>query len=265
MTSEFLLYLKNYNWLTLSLSNQRMNWVELVVFQLEKNIPVFCRVQSFIIVHVRVRQWTISCISSLLKIDFTRIGIFLHSSHLGLLLRKISLTAWSKLDTILYSSRLHAHYGSQSSLAVSWQRISYQPQCYFKSHMKPSLHRLIPLLPLFCNFQLSSIPLPPRSYPCRLASRNSTQFYAATANLGTLPCNHFARTTQKTQSLCCWEGVFTTPLRSNGSYSVVAFVFVVAEICLPSRCLALKVCSDFAILAFWRHVTIWISVINLVT
>jgi hypothetical protein len=61
---------------------------------------------------------------------------------------------------------------------------------------------------------------------------------------------------QKTQPLCCWEGVFKAPLVSNGIYSIVACVIVAAGICLPSRCLAMNVCSDLTIPAFGRHVTI---------
>jgi hypothetical protein len=83
------------------------------------------------------------------------------------------------------------------------------------------------------------------SYPSRLKSRNSTLFYAATVSFWTLLYNHCERTTQKTQSLYCWEGVFTVPLHSNGSYSIVACVFVAAGMCLPSRCLAVDVFSDF--------------------
>jgi hypothetical protein len=66
----------------------------------------------------------------------------------------------------------------------------------------------------------------------------------------------FARTTQKTQPLYRWEGVFTAPLHSDGSYSIVASVFVSAGICLPSRCLAMSVYSDFAIPADGRFVTV---------
>jgi hypothetical protein len=74
-----------------------------------------------------------------------------------------------------------------SSLAVSWQRI-YQSRCNFKSHMKSSLHRLfpflalIPLLPI-PKARLYSIPLLPNSYPGRLASRDSSLHFTATASL----------------------------------------------------------------------------------
>jgi hypothetical protein len=69
-------------------------------------------------------------------------------------------------------------------------------------------------------------------------------------------CANFTRTTQDTQPVYFWEGVFTTPLHINGSYSIVACVFVAAEMCLPSRCLAMNVTSNFAIPALGRRVTI---------
>jgi hypothetical protein len=75
----------------------------------------------------------------------------------------------------------------------------------------------------------------------------------------TLLFNDFAWTTQKTQPLSCWEGAFTTPLRSNGSYFIVACVFVAAGMWLPSRCLARYVFPDFTIPASWRHVTIYFA------
>jgi hypothetical protein len=61
---------------------------------------------------------------------------------------------------------------------------------------------------------------------------------------------------QKTQPLYCWEDVFTAAFESNGSYSIVAFIFVAAGMCLQSRCLAMNVYSDFIIPAFGRHVTL---------
>jgi hypothetical protein len=50
-----------------------------------------------------------------------------------------------------------------------------------------------------------------------------------------------------------WEGVFTTPLRSNGSYSIVAFVFFAAGKCVPSRYLATDVSSDFTVPGVMSH------------
>jgi hypothetical protein len=97
--------------------------------------------------------------------------------------------------------------------------------------------------------RVSSIPLFPSSYPGRLASRNSTLFNS------NLLYNSFARTTQKTQPLYCWEDMRRAPLHRNGSYSIVAYVLISAGICLPSSCLEMDVCSDFTILVFGRHVT----------
>jgi hypothetical protein len=63
---------------------------------------------------------------------------------------------------------------------------------------------------------------------------------------------------QKTEPLCCWEGVLTASLHNNESYSIVVCVFVAAGMCLPSRCVAMNVCYDFIILAFERHIAIFI-------
>jgi hypothetical protein len=40
------------------------------------------------------------------------------------------------------------------------------------------------------------------------------------------------------QFLCCYRGVPTSPLHTNGSSSIVAYVIVAAGMCLPSCCLA---------------------------
>jgi hypothetical protein len=54
--------------------------------------------------------------------------------------------------------------------------------------------------------------------------------------------------------------MFTAPLHRNGSYSIVAGVFVAAGIWLPSCCLAMDVYSNFIIPAFRRHITLlWYS------
>jgi hypothetical protein len=108
----------------------------------------------------------------------------------------------------------------------------------------------------FPKTRLNSICLLPSSYPGRLASRNSTQLHTAPASFRTLLYIYFTRTTQKTQPFYCWEGVFTAPLHSNGSYSVVTCVFSAAGMCLPSRFPTMNIYSDFAIPTFGRHVTI---------
>jgi hypothetical protein len=72
----------------------------------------------------------------------------------------------------------------------------------------------------------------------------------------TLLYNRFARTTQKTQPLYCWESMFTVPLYSKRSCSIVAYVFVAAGMCLRIRCLTMNVYSDILIPTFGRHVTL---------
>jgi hypothetical protein len=73
----------------------------------------------------------------------------------------------------LYNSPLLTHLYSQSSLAVSWQRI-YKRLTITSNHTWsfPFL-ALILRLPI-PKTRLQSIPLLPSSYPGRLASRNST-------------------------------------------------------------------------------------------
>jgi hypothetical protein len=149
----------------------------------------------------------------------------------------------------LYSASLHIHYVCQSSLVISWQW-SHKSHCNFKSHMKSSFHSQIPFLPLYCNGQLNSISLLPSSYPSKLESRS----------LLTLLYNHFARMTQewrRKQLLYCWEDVFTGLLHGNGSYSTVVCVFVAAGMRIPSRYPAINIYSDFTILTFGRHVTLF--------
>jgi hypothetical protein len=146
-------------------------------------------------------------------------------------------TALSLIYT-LYTSPLHTRMDSQSSLAVSWQRI-YKSHCHFKPQIK-SFHSLIPFLALFCYCQfrrLDSIQLFCSKDHILVGWRLETRLNWS------LLYNHFARTTQKTRPLSCWEGVFTVPLHSNGSYSIVSRVFVSAGMCLPSRWLAMNVYS----------------------
>jgi hypothetical protein len=125
-----------------------------------------------------------------------------------------------------------------------------QSHCHIKSRMKFSFHSLIPVLPLFFNCQLSSSALTLISWQAAVSKLDST----LNGLNWTLLYNHFARTTQKTQSLYCWEGVFTAQLPSNGSYSNVACVFNAAGMCLSSRCLAMNVSSDFTVPAVGRRV-----------
>jgi hypothetical protein len=81
-------------------------------------------------------------------------------------------------------------------------------------------------------------------------SRNSTKFF---------PNEHFFVTTShgpwRKQPLYCRAGVFTEPMHSNGSYSIVACAFVASGVFLPSRCLAMNVYSHFIIPTFGHHIT----------
>jgi hypothetical protein len=90
-----------------------------------------------------------------------------------------------------------------------------QSYCRVKSHMKASFHRLIHFLPLFCNWQfrrLDSIQFLSSQAHIPAGWRLETRLPSLNSLNWTLLYNHFAPTTLKTQLLCCWEGVFTTPL-----------------------------------------------------
>jgi hypothetical protein len=106
----------------------------------------------------------------------------------------------------------------------------------------------------FLSFLLSHIRLPTLSILSPADTKQISWLDGVSKQLNllnwTLLYNHFARTTQETQPLYCWEGVFTAPLHSNRSYSIVACVFIAEGMCLPGRCLAMNVYSDFTIPAF---------------
>jgi hypothetical protein len=119
--------------------------------------------------------------------------------------------------------------------------------------MKSSFHGLIPFLPLFCNCQLRRLYL--IQFLCSQA-RGCVSKLDLVLLIWTLLYSHFARTTQKTETLCCLEGLFIAPLHGNGSYSIVACIFIAVGVYLPTRCLAMNVYSDFSISASGRHVTL---------
>jgi hypothetical protein len=94
-----------------------------------------------------------------------------------------------------------------------------QSHCNFKSHMKSSLHSLIP----FSLFLLNYLRLPiPELYPILILA--AWDHYIASR-----------RTDRKHYFLYCCEGVFTAPLHSNGNYSNFACLFVAAGMWLVSR------------------------------
>jgi hypothetical protein len=129
--------------------------------------------------------------------------------------------------------------------------------------MKCSLHGLIPFLPLFWNCQFRRLDLV--QFLCSQAHilagwRLETRLFTSLNGLNwTLLYNHLARPAYKTLPLYSWEGMFTASLHSSWSYSIVVCIFVATGMCLPIRCLAMNVYSDFAIPAFGRHITVCFS------
>jgi hypothetical protein len=155
-------------------------------------------------------------------------------------LQAIQRYRWSTHFTV----HRHRRTREKSSLVVSWQRI-YNILTITSNH---TWSLLFTAQFLSCH------------YSAIANSEDSTQFNSSAPKLiswqagisefdqlsWTLLYNHFARTTQKTQHIYCWEGIFIAPLHSNGSYSIVAYLFVSAGLCLPSCCLAMDV-------YFWLH------------
>jgi hypothetical protein len=110
----------------------------------------------------------------------------------------------------------------------------------------------------------------PSSYPGRLASRNSAE------SLPFLPIHFRCHLKRLPQFCLCWPWIlvieprggpdrkqrFPTiplllqrPLHRNGSFSIVACVFISTGTCLPSRCLAMNVYTGSAIPPFRYNVT----------
>jgi hypothetical protein len=121
-------------------------------------------------------------------------------------------TALSLIYT-LYNSPLHTQYNSQSSLAISWQRmdtlsLQITHEIFFA---QPNLSLSLSLRLPIPKIRLQSIPLRPSSYPGRMASRNSILHFRldySTTVLFTLSCllpvsfhNTSTRNTQKAQPL----------------------------------------------------------------
>jgi hypothetical protein len=125
--------------------------------------------------------------------------LYIHNSGL----QAIQCYCWSAHFTLL-----HTHYCSQSPLVLSRQRI-YKSHCQFKSHMESSFHSRIPFLPLFrsCQFLCSQAHI---LASWRLGASLHFRLGYCSALLNAL---HGPR---KKQPLCCWEGLYTDLLPSNG-------------------------------------------------
>jgi hypothetical protein len=95
-----------------------------------------------------------------------------------------------------------------------------------------------------------------RSGPCIYIPQEQggpAGFGSSLYSLGSNPTENSVSIVITQQYLCCYRGVFTSPLHRNGSSSIVC-VLISLVICLPSRCLAMNVYSASAIPAFRRHV-----------
>jgi hypothetical protein len=111
-----------------------------------------------------------------------------------------------------------------------------QSHCHFKSHMKPTLHRLIPFLQfLLHHLRLQSPELDPI-----LILHAWDPYYIASR-----------RTDRKHSFLHCCKEVFTTPLHGNRRPIVERVGF--GGICLPSRCRAMSTHVTILTLTFGRR------------
>jgi hypothetical protein len=182
----------------------------------------------------RVFEWMIGFIDTL----FTQLGTTGNYSAIADP-HTLHFTVTHALGFSVFTSRILVTDYNTVSLSLQITHEVFFPQ--------PNSLLAIILQLAIMKTEFNSIPLLPTSYPgwrseTRLTLLNWTLLY-----------NYFARTTQKTQPLYCCEGVFTAPLHSNGSYSIVACVFVAAGTCLRSCCLEINVYSDFSIPAFGCH------------
>jgi hypothetical protein len=122
----------------------------------------------------------------------------------------------------------HTHYGSQSSLVVSWQRIydsltvtSDHHEVYFSQHNS-------------CHY-----------------SEDSTQFNSSVPKLISRQAG-----VSKLDSTTISPNMVSLLL---GRQLLDCCSRIAMGMCLPNRCLAMNVCSDFALAAFWRRVSYVLS------
>jgi hypothetical protein len=95
----------------------------------------------------------------------------------------------------LYSSPLHNHWNSQSSLVVLWQRIS-QSHCKIRSQMKSSCHSLISFLQ-FLHLKIPNTPSSRLLSTIVVYSLLLCFYYSVLSNIS---YTHFARTSRETPS-----------------------------------------------------------------
>jgi hypothetical protein len=114
--------------------------------------------------------------------------------------------------------------------------------------MKSSFRSLIPFLLLFCNWKLNSIPLLPSSYPGRLGSRNSTQFFWS--ELFFITTFHGPRR-KHNRSIVGKTSLQRLSIATEVTRLLLAYS-------LPRECvyLATNIYSDFDVPVFGCHVTI---------
>jgi hypothetical protein len=122
----------------------------------------------------------------------------------------------SGLDDLIYRHLIHStrrycwstHFAVRRytlGFLVSTSRIlatDFITVCHFKSHMRFTLHRLIPFMPIFRNCQFQRLEL--IQFLCSqryiaVGWRLETRLHWTTLFCWTIICNHFARTKQKTQ------------------------------------------------------------------
>jgi hypothetical protein len=147
------------------------------------------------------------------------------------------------------------HYGSQSSLVVSWKRIYNSLSLRIRHEVFFSQLNSFLAIILQLSIQktlFNSILLLPISCPGRLASQNLARLLTELFFISTL-----YRPRRKHSTSIFGKACLSELLHSNGSYSIVNCVSVAAAMRLPSHCLAMDIYFDFIIPAFGHHVTIY--------
>jgi hypothetical protein len=166
--------------------------------------------------------------------SFTQLGTIGNHSAIADL-HTLQLNVIHALRFFVFTSRILATDFITASLSLHEVFFS-QPNSFLAIILQPPIPKT----------QFNSSALKLISWQAGASKLDSTELFFITALHGP----------RRKHSLSCWKGVFTAPLHSERSYSIVACVFVAAGMCLPSRCLAMDVCSEFTIPAFGCHVTL---------